>query len=192
MHKLIITLILSLLIATATAQHRREKAKLYFKDGTELVGFAKIKSKKLNFYKEKRKGKVVKYNFEDLKYFEIKYDGKYVSFYYKKIKGKDRSMLMELITTGKVILYRRAVSQKGDIHTFNGGIGTPMGMPDKKISYYMAKNETDDVIKFKQKFKKEAKAFFKDCKQLVELIGTKNYRRKDILDIVDYYNNDCE
>lgn len=62
--------------------------------------------------------------------------------------------------------------------------------------YLNRKNENDvvgirDNKYFTKNFKKAAALYFRDCKMLVEKIINKEFRRRHIEDIVNFYNSKC-
>ena len=64
--------------------------------------------------------------------------------------------------------------------------------------YYIAKNDDDKLTKLfnlfgpsKKVFKKIVPKFFGDCPDLLDKIDYKEYRKGDIVEIVNFYNLKC-
>lgn len=188
---------------------QNNKATLHFKDGTEISGLAKITTygDKIKFRKDKNSEKST-YTSEELKSIEIhnkkiQFFGKrtkpgYVHYYYKKIKTQGSPLLLEILEEGKVKLfldYKQSTSAP-----MMGANGTMTGGGTYTInSYYVSKNDDEIVTHlgdrgnlFSKNFKKAASEYFKDCSRLVKKIQDKEFRKRDIIKVVKFYNEDCQ
>ncbi len=64
-------------------------------------------------------------------------------------------------------------------------------------NYYVSKSNTEEVFNlgdgtpFTKNFKKAASNYFKDCPTLFHLIKNNEYKIKDIVKIVEFYNENC-
>ncbi|MCF6280409.1 MAG: hypothetical protein L3J14_08690 [Flavobacteriaceae bacterium] len=78
----------------------------------------------------------------------------------------------------------------------NGGF---VGMNSYTItSYYVSKHDEPLLTYlgakgslFSKNFKKAASEYFSDCPKLVWMIKNKELKKRDIVEIVDYYNKNC-
>ncbi|MCF6279121.1 MAG: hypothetical protein L3J14_02120 [Flavobacteriaceae bacterium] len=124
----------------------------------------------------------------DLEYLNlyIKKIDKLIYLYFKTEKGKDKPRLMELIVNGEVKLYR----------VLNIYKNSNLNFTKKKSSntrYFLEKNDNSNtVFRIPKKINIEMKEYFSDCNKLVKLIGLDGFRRKDIANIVLYYNEGCK
>jgi len=189
MRKLLFTLAL---LITLSSFGQNQKAKLFFKNGVVLEGYAKIKKdgRKIQF-RTTKKSKIATYNSKEVDSIIIRNNDKDILFQYKIIKNQKKPTLLEPIKKGKVTLYRNMTQQ----YSFGIPIGG-YGVGEKEISsYYVSKNneQLTDLghSQSLKSFSKAASIFFHDCPTLVVLITKKRVKRKDIVDIVEYYNENC-
>ncbi len=193
--KKILFLIL-LLSGLTNAQINKDKfhnATLNLRDGTVLKGQAKtFASGIIKFRKNKRDKKTV-YNYKTAKSVILELEDTTEVYTYKILSGK-KPRLMQIVKEypGKVNLYMVK------LHSINM---RESGFSNEDISstYYINKGKGDVVIKIalqffiygNRHFKKTALDFFKDCPALIEKIKNKEFKKRDIEAIVDYYNKDC-
>jgi hypothetical protein len=65
-------------------------------------------------------------------------------------------------------------------------------------NYYLRKKHEKEVTHissthlFSKNFKKAATSYFEDCPDLVEKIATKEYRKRDIRAVIEFYNAKCK
>ena len=100
------------------------------------------------------------------------YQYKVSNGYYKKIK------LLQLYKKGKITLYREL---KGFADDTNRAL----------YIFYVGKNNNDIVTSLDVKFKKTAINFFKDCPELVQKINNKKYLKKNVVEVIEFYNMNC-
>jgi len=132
------------------------------------------------------KGKKVKLKPEDAKEFRFTYEGKS----YRMVSRihtsglQKKAMFLRQIIDGPVKMFEYSVT------TNSGG---PNGMTYGGTSVYELLQRGDEPL-FQPVglgFKKEAAKYFADCPDLVVLIEGKEFRRRDIEEIVTYYNEKC-
>jgi len=176
---------------------QKQKAILFFKDGTELKGRAKISpTGKIKFRKSKEAEKQF-FSSKELKSIIIREFDKDIEYKYKVIEGKKTILLLEVLEEGKVTLYRTLRS--GYVVGAPGPNGMPMGGHSYSISnYYLSKDDKNLVVHlgargtiFNKNFKKAASDYFKDCIMLVSKIQSKEFKKRDIVEIVEFYNENC-
>ncbi|MCF6280407.1 MAG: hypothetical protein L3J14_08680 [Flavobacteriaceae bacterium] len=180
------------LLITLSSFGQNQKATLFFKNDDVLEGYAKIKKggRKILF-KTTRKSKIATYSSKEVDRIIIRSNDKDILFQYKILKNQKKITLLEPIIKGKVTLYRNMTQQ----YSFGIPVGG-YGVGENEISsYYVSKNNepvTDlGHSQSLKSFSKAASNFFRDCPTLVVLITKKRVKRKDIVDIVEYYNKNC-
>lgn len=181
---------------------QNKEAIIVFKDGKEIHGYGKlIGSDKVKF-KENKKGKVQKYNFRELKEVVI-YDNKVSKTYVQEhVIGKEKPIVMERVMAGRITLYKK-VSDGYNAGFVSGGgangMGTiSMGGGSHSIKNYYLKRWGDDKVfhvgsnqLFTKNFKEAISHFFNDCPSLIEKIQSDEFMKRNIGEIVNYYNVHC-
>jgi hypothetical protein len=181
---------------------QRTEAVIKFKDGTKKLGYGKLLGKHRIAFRENLKEKAVEYNFADCEYLDLIYKHERERFRQFPVQNEDYSVVLKEHIYGTLSLY--LTSSSGYAPTA-GNFGTAAGMmPGLGVSYtvndyYLKKNTSDSVIHmgsnpiFKGKFKVKAAEFFKKCPILSYRIknAKKGYRKRDIDNIIKYYNTKC-
>ena len=78
------------------------------------------------------------------------------------------------------------------------GAGGPMIQSYNIVDYYVKRSNQQNATHlasnelFSKNFKKAASEFFSDCPLLVEKLQTKEFNKKDIKEIVTFYNENCD
>jgi len=177
------------------------KTILYFNDGKELIGFGKITTNdNINFKTENSKTK--KYDFKDLKRVKI-YNGDNFTTYIKaRVADKNSDIVIEEVVLGKMNLYKKVTQGHMVGAPMGGGIGGGAPMMTTHYysisSYYVRKKNEIEVTHlgstslFSKNFKKAASEYFSDCTSLVSKIQNKEFKKRDIEEIVTYYNTSCK
>lgn len=172
------------------AQITKQNATLFFKDGKELNCFARISGENIRYADKKMTDKEIIVNFKELKGIKIWMNDNLIDLVYKTEQGKSKPKLMEVVIKGKMELYRIA-----DVYEKNIGFSSNKDYLKKKKSstvyFLQSKNDDNEAIRVGRDFKETMKAYFSDCKLLTEKIGNDNFRKKDVLKIVIYYNQNC-
>ncbi len=188
----------SLLVPTPIAA-QKEKTTLIFKDGSVKTGLGKLTGNRIKF-RTNKKEKGVKYDFSLLK--EAKLSGKtYVSL---GVKGKEKPKVLERLLVGKVYLYRTVdlvyTSYVGNLGGFRGraGVGFVGGGQYYNIKNFYVRKKTENEVThlgsnqlFTKNFKQAASNYFKDCPKLVKRIQNRALKKRDLKEIVQFYNNQC-
>jgi hypothetical protein len=198
--KLLFLTIALLSIVNTFAQY--EKTTVHYRNGEVKQGFAKFAfmSDKLKFKETKEQKKPSLLTYKELDKFVIGYGNDKTEYQYKIVKGKPGAKLLKVKLRGDVSLYYEIKTSGGAPMAMGGVGGMTMGMGFSSSTevYYIAKKDDDIVIQLfnmlgvsKKKFKKIVPEFFGDCPELIEKIKNKEYKKRDIVEIVDYYNNEC-
>ncbi len=184
---------------------QKQKATLYFRDGTTQTGLAKLFDLsnfggKIKFRKDKNSNKII-YTSLEIDKISIRENDIYVIYQYKIVENKGTIVLLELIAKGKVTLYRDQTQGYYSSGTRMGGgfnsSGVGMGRSYSINNYYVSKDNKNvshlgsKGTLFSKNFKKSASEYFKDCSELVNKIQSKEFKKRNIVDIVEFYNENC-
>jgi len=196
-----IILFIGIILISLNCNSQNQKATLYLKTGDTIHGLAKIKAfGKIKFRYNKKSKKEIYSPYQLIK-FDIIQQGSKTTNIYKYVQGNQLSTsrkCMTLITEGKIDLYRISVSGTHPSMGFGGGGMGGMTVSYSMDNYYVSKDDSDVVTKlttvgtfFGKSFKKAASEYFSDCQDLVDRIQNKTYRKRDIEEIVRFYNTKC-
>lgn len=184
--KHILVILISFSFYLGTAQFN--PGTVYLKDSTKIKGLIRIKSLGGIKFKPSNDAKSTFYNFNTITGFDTKGE-KYR--YLQSQVGYNPILLKEKIS-GKISLYSNEIYNPGVIVPtgFTGG-GAPMsfGGGSATIYYILVENNLQRVG---FKLKKKHLEILKDCKSLTEKIEKKYYKRRNVYDIIYYYNNSCD
>ncbi|GGD17179.1 hypothetical protein [Hyunsoonleella pacifica] len=156
------------------------KGKIYLKDETSLEGFVQIKDMQIVSFKINRKDTPVEYNHETINSVHVNN----TKYEYVKSKNFDTPKLLSEMIQGKIKLYSFITFSTGG-YSSNGISSGPQRIP----YYYISVK--DSLISVGSKFNKKQITVFNDCPSLVKKIKTKEFKKWDIYDIVEFYNEDC-
>jgi len=186
-------------ITSTRLQAQRTPAVLTFNDSTVKTGLGKLTENNTVKFKISKKEKAVKYKFSDLKQATIGAN----TYMYVNIENKKNPKVLERVLAGKVYLYRKIT--QGYMPTLGGagqggtaGVGFGGGHYYNIKDFYVRKmNETHATHLgsnqlFTKNFKKAASDYFEDCPELVKKIQDRTLKKKDLRDIVLFYNNHCD
>ena len=203
MKKIIIAI---LVLFSVKSFSQNQKATLHFRDDSEITGLGKIVGEQIKFRKEKGAEKTF-YDHTKIKWLIIRENDVDVEYHYKIIEGKGTILLLQILEAGNVNLYKISstyhnnkmmTSGFGGFGGFGGGMSFGVGGSFTISSYYVSKKDEDQVIHlgakgtlFTKNFKKAASEYFKDCASLVEKIQNREYKKQNIVEIVEYYNEKC-
>lgn len=174
------------------------EATIFFRDGTQKNGLGKLAKlgTKIKF-KETKKDEPNFYDYRKLSGFVIKYNIENIEYEYKIIQGKTGAKLLRVKERGKLNLYYTIVNSgawsagPNGVMNYSGGYDTEVyyiGSKDENIVY-----ETHGLIGVsKKKFKKLTNTFFKDCPELMKKITDKEFKKRHIVEIIEFYNDKCK
>lgn len=201
--KKIFLLILFLISISFDIVGQNTEAILIFKDGTKVIGLGKLKRGDIIKFRKNKNEKAVKYHFKDLEKVTIIENSRNVNYVYLKVKGSNKFEVLEESIIGKLSLYRVVTQGQhapmGVGFGINGGMGMGIGMGGSFTieSFYLKRKNEEDVTHlgstslFSKNFKKAASNYFSDCPKLKEKIENKEYKKIDIVAIVEFYNSYC-
>jgi hypothetical protein len=190
--KLIIPLFFVLFINVTFSQDYRE-ATIVFNDSTSIKGFAEIKNNEI-YFKLKQEDKPDKWSYDIAKGIIFSGYGFSEKLEYLKSGKNSKPKILEVIEEGNINLYRESRMY----YTSNGN--TTAGKLPTNFSTYEFTTETFYVKKKSEEFatdisfsfKTTAKKYFSDCEKIIEKIKNGKFTRKNIPDMVFYYNEYCD
>lgn len=189
----IIFLILFFNSITTFGYAQMNPSELMLKTGEKLIVQGKISGDYIK-YKLHSKDKSKKLHFSEIDHVKIRFSKDDIKTYrYLKVKGSEKSRVLEEKIKGKVSLYTTSTS----------GYHNPFGYGINRIEYtienYFVKRKDDVDIThlgsnqlITKDFIEAATMFFSDCKQLVEKVKNKELKKRDIVQIVQFYNKNCD
>lgn len=194
--------ILSLLILTASQSFgQKARAELIFKDGSLLEGIAEpIHSYNIKFKKD-HNAKKQYFSFEEVDTLKVYYDFEPTVYVLVKIKDGYVPKVLELVCAGKNAVYYRNIlpgktlpvaipSNDGGSIMIGGGIS-------RGTHSYVRKTNEEEAIHLassnwiSKNFKNTASNFFSDCTELVEKIQNREFKKRDLNEIIEFYNTKC-
>lgn len=201
MRYLIFNIVVLLVTLSTTAQDK--EAKLFFKDGTSVTGYAKLKDKRgftsgsgkilFRLSKEDEPDEWDHKAVDKIKFFGFEY---YKTFVYVKARYKSYTgyYLLELITEGEVNLYKKtsygetSIIGMGD---FNLGAQNTYRMHEyRESNIYVVKRDSELKL-MELDDRKKIIEYFKDCPNIKKGLDEKEFKVSDLRDIVEYYNESC-
>lgn len=182
-----------MLLFVSVLSYSQLKVSIKFKDNTEINDSIKQVGEKLISLKT---GKTYTLNtINDIKIFE----GNTVKHYfildvklYKNSKQVQKGIGLIIYSNGEITLYRILFGLKlknkfNFPKTYNNRYEVFIKRKNKKYTYNIGCIDGTGCIKIK----KRLKDFFNDCPNLVQMIKKNKINKREIIKIVDYYNDLC-
>mgnify|MGYP003668128792 CR=1 FL=1 len=170
-------------------------AELHFIDGTVKTGLAhiNISNDKIKF-KKNIDSERISYNHNNIAKLILKKDSIQKVFRYKKAKGRRAPRLLQLVVDhNKLSLYAAFTKYRP-----NGLISALFDTTKIDYVFYLVKNQKDEAIYVgergltsKKRMSKVIKKYLGDCPELVQKADKKEFKLKDIINIVEHYNSKC-
>ncbi len=159
---------------------------VYLKDSTELKGLIKIRSFGGIKFKPKKDSKATFYDYNLINGFDTESE-KYR--YIKHKSGFPPKLLKENIK-GKIYLYSNEVYNPG--HTVpNGFAGGGMSFGGgTSIIYFIQVN--NKLIRIGARIKKKHLKVFNDCTRLIRKIENREFKKREVYKIIEFYNKNCD
>jgi len=213
-------IVLILLLSSLLSVAQNQEAKLYFKDGTEVLGYGSLSlsgklfnisdepkilfrislDKKADEWDYEMVDKIVFFFFEDAKTF------KYMQIADRS--NKITNLLLEEITEGTVSLYKTIdetvirrnmwVFAKPNVKVNNGKINLTSNFPEHPATVMYKKSKKHYLYRQGEKFasvlrlfKKDISDYFKDCPGIKTKLDNGDINIGDLQYIVEYYNDYC-
>jgi len=177
------------------------KVELIKEDGTILKGYAKIHNKSLS-YRQNMDERYKRFKMLDFVTIHIhsKDEGKNT---YKRIdiNGRKKPKMMIPVVEGAVALYREEskvyTSGYGAGIGFHGNAGQSFGGTSYAYKrLYLKRGSNERAIRInvssKNKFKNAIERYFRSCPELIDKVETGEFSKKQLKEIVEFYNNHCK
>ena len=145
--------------------------------------------------KKHKEDKRISYNHKSISKLILKRDTIIKEFRYKKTLGRRAPRLLELIIEDdNVSLYAEILELQ-----MYGLVGAILKIPNKIVhTYYIVKNNNNHAVFFgdtdytvHKRFKEIARKNLENCEEVLTKIENKEYKVKDIKEIVKHYNKKC-
>lgn len=174
------TLTLFAILSFLFVNAQSDEGTIYLKDSTEIKGLIKIKTFGGVKYKANESSDIIEYENSQLNGYDIKENGIIKKYRFKEVQGVSRRMKIEKL--GKINLYSIFVS--------NSGSAMGMGLPTSSGNvYFLEKNNV--IIRTGAKFKNGKLYLIEDCPILIDKIKTKEFKKREVIEIIEYYNKKC-
>jgi len=189
------------LLITLSSFGQKQKSTLFLRDGTTLEGLAKITPfNKIKFRATKKSKKVI-YDSKTVKSIIIQEKkSKNVEYVYRVILDRDNPILLIPLKKGKITIYKEIqknpggtkitalyLSNKKEIIAHKLGYINFRIIPfiEKGIPFFSIFNNT------KKSILKKLNPFIKDCPIIVKKLNNNEFKRHNLIEIVQYYNENC-
>lgn len=193
---IVVLLCITSFLTPVALQAQKARAVLTFKDGTIKTGLGKLSGTNKIKFRANKQEKPIKYDFSLLD--EAKISGiTYVSVNVN-VNGSENKKVLERVLVGKVYLYQSQNQGYMPYAGAPGGVGFAGGYSYSINNFYVSRaNEVKATHLgsnelFTKNFKQAASDYFKDCTELVQKIQNSTFKKRDLIAIVQFYNNECQ
>jgi hypothetical protein len=181
---------------------QKTRAELIFKDGTMITGLAEPTNVGNIRFRKNRKAKKIFYSFEEVDTLKVYYDFNPTLFVLVKVQDKAKPQVLEMARHGKNVTYFRDVQQgyapPVNMPMAGGGVMQVGGGFYSLSNSYVRKANSSEAIYLgssswlSKNFRKAAMDFFSDCAKLSKKIESREFKKRDLKEIIEYYNGECE
>src|SRR5690606_31960858 len=181
-------IIIIMVFSCSLANAQFNKGTVFLKDSTELKGLIRIKTFGGIKFKTTQDSESTDYDYKQITGFDT--DGEKYR-YINNQEGFPPILLKEKIK-GEISLYSNEVYNPG--HSIpngfaGGGTGMTFGGGSATIYHILVKNK---LIRVGTKIKNKHLEILKNCTSLIEKIENKDLKKRDVYEIINYYNNSCD
>ena len=193
--KLIINFSLLFFINFVFSQDYRE-ATIIFNDSTFVKGFGEIKNNTI-YFKVKQEDKPSKWSYDIAKGLVFSGYGYSEKYEYVKFEKNRDPRIMEVMEEGKLFLYKYSslISNNGtNLDTsVSGKMPNHMsGFENFTETFYVKRKDAKLALDITFSFKSRARIYFSDCKKIIEKINSGKFTKKNIPEMIYYYNDYCD
>lgn len=195
----IITFVVVFLSLSAFSQST--KTTIYFNDGSEEAGLGKLITKNRIKFRRSIQDDPEKMSFSTIAKVKMEVNGSEKTYRLVAVEGKKKPLVLEELIVGELSLYRSTVHGQTPRYAGSGFGPGASGMAGGSFfsinNYYVKKRTESEAIHlasnqlFKKNFRKGSKIYFKGCPSLVEKIQGREYKKRDLEEIIKYYNSNC-
>ncbi|MGQ7944901.1 hypothetical protein [Flavobacterium sp. WC2509] len=190
--KLIMPLFFFLFFNITFSQDYRE-ATIIFNDNTSIKGFAEIKNNEI-YFKLEQEDKPDKWSYDIAKGIIFSGYGFSEKFEYLKYGKHSKPKIFEVIEEGNINLYRESrmyYTSKSNITAEK--LPTNFSIYEFTTeTFYVKKKSEEFATDISFSFKTTSKKYFSDCEKIIKQINNGKFTRKNIPDMVFYYNEYCD
>jgi len=205
------TLIISLLLITTTINAQKIKTEIHYKNGDSTIGYSKgIKYSFIKFSADKKE-KYIKKDIKNIDKVILYYKEGKEEYHHIAVKKKKKvdNFFARLVSSGKINHYiysSNFINSFTSFQKINLGNGTTINRTiqsnnNRSINLFYLKRKGDKYTTYmsdvyysvfgEKIFTKNAINFFKNCDELVQKIKSKEFRKSDIIEIIEFYNEHC-
>ncbi|MFK7813791.1 MAG: hypothetical protein AB8B59_14955 [Maribacter sp.] len=196
-HSFSLLLFLFAMFSTIHISAQKTRGDLHFKDGTVKSGFVKIIGIRDVKFKNKKKEKATMYQMVEMEKVVI-HEFESSATYVLRQTDKGNYRVLKVLELGRVNLYTKEVQgYSAPMMTGGQNMGMTMGY-SYNITNLFVQREGEVLVThlgtsgtFSKNFRKAASKYFSDCPSLTEKIENKEYKKRDIRVIVNFYNEEC-
>jgi hypothetical protein len=174
-------------------------ATIFFDDNTSVLGLGEIKKDKI-FFKVEENSEVSEWSYDMVTSLVFSGYGFSEKYEYVKIGKNSSPQLIQVADEGNITLYKQIkvtnsildVMQSG--YYLNNGqrLGGVNGLESEvKYIYYVKKKGDEFATLFHFSSKEKMLTYFSDCPALKKKIEQKVFTKKNIEEMIEYYNNYC-
>lgn len=200
-------LLISLLFTFQIGQAQMRPAKIFFKtDSTSIEGLGEIKKNKI-YFKVEESDQASELNADVVSGIIFSSYGYSEKYEFLETAPKKKPILVQVVDEGTATLYLdvfvennffRPVIPISTSHTTANGIQTTSLTnystgydSDLRAVFYVRRKNEAYPTNLSSNFAKTAQKYFVDCGILVKKLKTGEFSKKNIEEIVNYYNNYC-
>lgn len=212
MKQVLLLLFVCVFCFSAKAEEKFHPATVTFYDGGQFSGLARFNGRhdiEFKISEEDTKERLDGYVIKRIRFHVEPYN------VFEYVYHKNRYKLLQKIAEGSLTLYaqfnepindqitldqyERATLDRIDVQRSPNAPLSDMGLRQaissqlfhKKVRYYIKKTSSTTIADIKLNFREEAKQWFKDCPEIIEYTDSREWRYKDLKQIVEFYNEFC-
>jgi len=186
-------------LLTISSHSQTLKADLLLKDGSTISGYGEPTPRNLIKFKTGEKSKKEFFNHEDVDTLKIFYSGVPRLFVFQKVFGRSKPVLLEIIINGKKVVYYRDNTKgyRPSGRNLSPGLNFRKTVTVNLTNSFLRRVEDDEAVHLGvnewdfQNFAPTSSKYFADCKALVQQINYQKMTKRNLMAIINFYNNSC-
>jgi hypothetical protein len=192
---------LAILLFLFTINHgfcQMQTATIVFNDSTSILGMGEIKNNKI-YFKIEQKDNPTEWSYDMASALIFSGYGFSEKYEYVKISKNSSPELIEVVNEGNVTLYKQIkvtnsifdLARNGYLLSNGERIGGNNLESDVQYKYFVKRKTEEFATIIHFNFKEKIFDYFSDCPILKKKINQKIYTKKNIEEMIEYYNNYC-